>query len=206
MRPVRARTTPDCSRISEALSRPGIDPRGWLSLAVVDVWKVDPKHGVLYDVTLLPGGTPETARDGLLYGGSGYGLFRKIPIGAEVLVAIPDGDPDSGPVIIAVLWSEADPPPADATESEVFVLQVEDTKRLLLITTGGGTVDIEARGAGQVNVTAAKVNVISSDINLGAAGLGVNQGVVQGEAIDSLTGATFQALGSPSLLVKAKKA
>ena len=49
----------DPARLASLVSRPGIDPRIHLSLAVVDKVRVDPEHGVFADITLLPGEEPD---------------------------------------------------------------------------------------------------------------------------------------------------
>ncbi len=62
---------------------------------------VDGGADVLIDVQLLPSGTPCTARLGGLGGGPGLGFWAIPPVGAEVVVGVPEGDLEAGVVILA---------------------------------------------------------------------------------------------------------
>lgn len=84
------------------------------------------------------------------------------------------------------------------------------TKGAINVEATGGDVTIKSSAtvsvdATTVDVAATTVNVESSNVNLGASGLLPTQGVVNGEAIDTLTGLPFWFLGSASATVKAKK-
>lgn len=100
-------------RLAAALRAPGIDPRLWLTLAVVRELGVDPEHGVFADLSLVPTGDKETALVGSGYTGDGYGVWAPLQKDDLVLVAIPRGDPAMGPVIISRLWSGSEKPPAE---------------------------------------------------------------------------------------------
>jgi len=53
------------------------------------------------EVELHPSGTQLTVRVGSVAGGQGLGIWGVPPVGAEVLVAIPDGDLDFEPLIVS---------------------------------------------------------------------------------------------------------
>lgn len=181
--------TPDMSRISAAVSRPGIDPRDWFSRAVIKAYHVDPKLGPYVDVELQPSGDRETAEVGSIYAGNGWGIYARLRVGDQVVVGYPDGGPDSGLVVLQRLWCEPAPPPQSAVDNqEDLVIHVEPGKALRIVTSGDG-----------------KVVVQSDDVNLGEDDLGNTQGVVNGEGVDPFTGKTYWLLGNASGVVKAKK-
>lgn len=146
---LRSRVTSgiDVNRLANAVSRPGIDPRVWVSYAVCTSEPVvetrSGQQDVFVDVLLLPSGQPETARVGASYAGSGFGFYAPLHKDDEVLVCAPSGDPDEGLVVTQRLWSPADPPPeAAATYPEDVTLVVEEGKALRLNVSGGGKVYI----------------------------------------------------------------
>lgn len=135
----------DAGRLANAVSRPGIDPRIWVSYAVlVSEPVVDTQPDgmdVIADVMLLPSGMIETARVGALYAGNGFGLYAPLHIDDEVLVVAPSGDPDEGMVITQRFWSPADPPPAAVmNNTQDFTLVVEKDKNLRFSVEGSGNV------------------------------------------------------------------
>lgn len=135
----------DTSRLADAVSRPGIDPRIWVSYAVLisePVIVTDEKdQDIIADIMLLPSGTIETARVGAAYAGDGFGLYAPLHIDDEVLVVAPSGDPDQGLVITQRLWSPAALPPAEAQANpEDWTLVVEPDKNLRLNVKGSGNV------------------------------------------------------------------
>jgi len=174
--------TPDVVRMSEALSRPGIDPRIWAAEALVRAVHVDPEHGVLVDVTILPDGIEETARLAPIYAGSGWGLHLPVKVDDTVLVVAPHGNSDYGLEVVARRWEKADPPPASVAQyPDDVVLHVEPGRSLRVVVTGAGVVEF------------------------GGAGLTPMDGVVTGMGIDPFTGQTYYALQSASEVVRAKQ-
>jgi hypothetical protein len=137
----RAASGLDINMLSKAMTRPGIDPRSWCSLAIVQSVVIDEAAGVFCDVLLMPSKRRETARLGAAYAGSGFGFYAPVRVDDEVLVSAPGGDPAQGLVITQRLWSPADVPPAglEATPEDV-VLVVEADKSLRLTVQGGGNV------------------------------------------------------------------
>ena len=141
----RAASGLDFNMLSKAMTRPGIDPRSWCSLAIVQSVVIDEAAGVFCDVLLMPSKRRETARLGAAYAGSGFGFYAPVRVDDEVLVSAPGGDPAQGLVITQRLWSPADVPPAglEATPEDV-VLVVEPDKSLRLTVQGGGDVVVTA--------------------------------------------------------------
>lgn len=141
----RAASGIDFGLLSKALTRPGIDPRAWCSLAIVQSVVIDEAAGVFCDVLLMPSKRRETARLGAAYAGSGFGFYAPVKVDDEVLVTAPGGDPAQGLVITQRLWSPADVPPAglESTPEDV-VLVVETDKSLRLTVQGGGDVVVTA--------------------------------------------------------------
>lgn len=135
----------DVNRLAAAVARPGIDPRVWVSYAVLTSDPVvelrEGQQDVLVDLLLLPSGQPETARVGAMYAGNGFGLYAPLHKDDEVLVVAPSGDPDEGLVVMQRLWSPADPPPSAVSENPLDVtLVVENGRSLRLNVSGGGKV------------------------------------------------------------------
>lgn len=101
------RLRPDMSRIADALSRPGIDPRAWVVLARVDddpdaiVWDAD--IGWIVDVTFADGEGPITCRVTSESQGSSVGSIRPVRADSLVVVLVPNGDPNDEAVIIGDL-------------------------------------------------------------------------------------------------------
>lgn len=150
----------DVGRFGAAISRPGIDTRVWVSLAVaLDESNVDSKYGVFVDVQLVPSGEQYTARVPADYAGKGFGFYGRIHKDDDLVVAIPSGDPMDGPVVVARLWSEADTPPQQAIDDpDEVMLIVEKDRNLRLAVSGEGKVEIDADKT---------VTVKCSDIRLG---------------------------------------
>ena len=137
----RASSQIDFAALGRAMARPGMDPRAWCSLAIVQSVVVDEAEGVFCDVLLMPSKRRETARLGAAYAGSGWGLYAPPMVDDEVLVSAPSGDPAQGLVITSRLWSPADVPPADAaTHPEDVLLTVRPDRSLRIKVQGGGNV------------------------------------------------------------------
>lgn len=74
---------------------------------------------LLVEVELMPSRVKLTTRVGTVAGGGGGGVWKVPPIGAEVLVAIPDGDLDFQPTIAS--WYSSGNLPSDIGESTLVV-------------------------------------------------------------------------------------
>lgn len=140
----RVTSTIDTARLSNAVSRPGIDPRVWVSYAVlISEPYIEAKAGqqdIVVDIQLMPTGEEETARVGAIYAGNGFGLYAPLHEGDEVLVCAPSGDPDEGLVVMQRLWSPADPPPQAVYDHPTdMTLVVQPGKNLRLKAMGSGT-------------------------------------------------------------------
>lgn len=203
----------DVSRLGEAMARPGMDTRVWISLAIAMgdsmVEAADPDNGaggVWVDVMILPTGEEYTARVAADYQGDGFGFYGgKIHKDDELVVQAPDGDPSNGLVVHSRLYSATSAPSQDALNNPDDVsLVVEKDKSLrltvqgegqVIITTGGGDVTLDT-GGGKVYLAE---NAQDSSALVGM------DGVVNGQGIDPFTGATYFALQNASTLVFAKK-
>lgn len=175
-------TTVDTGRLAEAVSRPGIDPRCWVSIGIVTDVFMDPESGPLADILLVPGEDHVTAKLGSLYAGSGWGIYMPLYVDDEVIVGLTSGEMGEMPTVLQRLHSPADPPPQGA---------VDHPDDPLICVQPGHTLRIMVSGGGQVL--------------LGDDGLTAIQGVVQGEGIDLYSGQTYFALGNASTTVLAKK-
>jgi len=188
----------DVQRTGEALSRPGMDTRTWVSLAIINKVVIDADHGVFADVLLLPSEVEETARVATLYAGSGFGLYLPLEVGDEVVVIAPSGEPDEGLVVMPRLWCNADKPPADAASKPTDLLLVAKEGATVRIVTGGsGNIVIEPRGSGEVRLGAedaphpacrgdslqATLNALISDFNAHLHSMGLTNGPTSGPIV-----------------------
>lgn len=145
----RVTTSIDMGRLSNAVSRPGIDPRVWVSYAVLTsapyLETVDGEQDIVVDIQLMPTGEEETARVGAIYAGNGFGLYAPLYEGDEVLICAPSGDPDEGLVVMQRLWSPAAVPPQTVYDNpEDVTLVVKEGQNLRLKMLGAGTAYITA--------------------------------------------------------------
>jgi len=140
----------DMSRLSAAVKRPGVDTRCWVSLAVAlgDSIIDEDGGGIFVDVLLVPTEEEYTVRVGSEYAGDGFGFYRRVREGDELLIGIPSGEASEGPVILKRLWSAADPTPvADLNDDgegtiEDLILVVEPARNFRIKLTGGGQLRI----------------------------------------------------------------
>lgn len=161
MKRTRVGTKIDSQRLSALVSRPGIDPRVWCSLCVLDKLVID-DEGVFADVHILSTATAdddgnvvaqlETVRVASMYSGTGWGIYAPIEPGDEVIVNWPDGDPDHGGILVGRNWSAADPPPQLAQDNPAdFLLVTKKDVNIRIVAQGEGNVIIAA-DKGQVQL------------------------------------------------------
>lgn len=150
----RVSRTIDSARLSELVSRPGVDPRVWNEIGyVIKVFvdTTDDGAGVYADVHLARTATTDengevtaqvqTVRVGTLYAGTGFGLYLPLQPDDEVLISYPDGDPDSGGTIVARLHSPSDKPPQEAKDHpDDLILHVKKDANLRVLAFGSGNV------------------------------------------------------------------
>jgi hypothetical protein len=152
------RRSVDAGKISRLVSRPGVDPRTWITLARVVQTGFDPDHGFFADVEFEPTGEEQTCLIGAAYAGDGFGFFMPPKPDDIVVVAVPYGDQDSGPVIISRVWTGADKPMSDGgtgnEATEDVLLYVEPGKNLRVRATGGGGITMTTEGDGDIRLQA----------------------------------------------------
>jgi len=149
----------DAARLSALVSRPGIDPRIWASLAVVTAVQVA-EDGVFASLVLVPSELEVTARVAALYAGPGFGLYAPVEVDDEVLAVAPSGDPSEGYVVLPRLWSASDPPPAAARQNQGdLVLVVRDGRNLRVDVSGGGKVMVNGDADALALASKVKANV-----------------------------------------------
>jgi hypothetical protein len=135
----------DPSKIGEALSRPGIDPRTWTTLAVVTAVHVS-AQGVYVNITTIAG-IEETASVPSAYGGPGFGFYCPVAVGDCVVVAVPEGDWGAGARVLAQVWDQGSAPPDEAIENPRDVaLVIEPGRTIRILASGGGDAVIAAEG------------------------------------------------------------
>jgi len=176
----------DMARFSNAVSRPGIDPRIWVSYAVLTsepyIETVDGRQDVVVDLVLMPSLQEETARVGSIYAGNGFGFYAPMHKDDEVLVVAPSGDPDAGLVVMQRMWSPADPPPPELKENpEDVTLVIEEGKSLHLMTMGGGTIYLDALDGGSLTVNVEGGGNVNLNVDQGKVYLG-SEGATRGVA------------------------
>jgi len=129
LRRSRISGTPDLTRISAGVQRPGIDPRINCSLAyALGESTIDPKHGHYVEVKLIPSELELTCRVTQDYAGKGFGNHDGlIHAGDELFVIIPEGDPALGPFVVKRAWSELYAPPALVANNPKDIVRVLET-------------------------------------------------------------------------------
>lgn len=197
----------DTGRLRSLISGPGIDTRYHIVEAVVDKVTVDPNEGVFCDISILPFEQPETAFLGVPYAGGGFGFYFPVEVDDIVLVAIPDGDPGAGPVIVSRMWSAADKPftelqgtadpdnPGQYNPSSDVVLKTKSGANYKTIVSGGGDASIAVSGGGDVEITAAGTSVVKLQ--------DANQAFVRGNDFDTAIDNYVDAVQSYSVAVGA---
>lgn len=153
----------DISRLSSVASRPGVDPRTWITWASVRDIGFDAEQGIFADVTFIPTGETETVFVGSDYAGGEFGAYSPIEVGDIVVVAIPNGDPGAGGIIVGRAWRGADKPSANFkadqqvdgndVPTDNVVLRVRPGKKYVIRTSdSGGDIDIKVEGDGATTV------------------------------------------------------
>ena len=154
----RARRTVDISKLSSAVSRPGIDPRCWVTLAQVTDVGFDAAEGFFVDVEFLPTGEQQCCLLGSHYAGENYGQAALPQVDDVVVVVVPNGDQSAGPVVICKLWNAADPPPADGSSgtdpTDDYLLRIRAGRNYTLRASGAGGVSVITEGEGDVVIAA----------------------------------------------------
>lgn len=141
----RAGASLDMGRLAHGLAFPGIDPRTWVSVACVTKVRIDPDHGPMVDVILIPSGARSTARVGAEGATSGAGVWWPIQVDDEVLVGYPEAEPAHGLVVLRRLWALSDPPPGLAVDNPDDVLvQAPPGVNMRLVATNDGFVVVAA--------------------------------------------------------------
>lgn len=146
MRNKRKRRKPtkrfDMSEMIKALEDAGF-VRGFFScLGVVKAAQDGGQHfdldeeDLTVEVELMPSRMQISARVGTVAGGSGCGIWKVPPVGAEVLVAVPDGDMDFQPTIAS--WYSSGQLPEDIGEDVIVIAAPAGGK--VLIHDGSGSV------------------------------------------------------------------
>lgn len=111
----------DVGRLSMAVSRPGIDPRTWVSMARVDRdgdsvrWVGS--YGWVVDVTFYGDGLDQEGVPCRVLNngptGDGFGEYVPPAPGVEVLVGVPDGSPENSVVLGTLRNSDGCLPPSE---------------------------------------------------------------------------------------------
>jgi hypothetical protein len=135
----------DVAKASQAISRPGIDPRKFVDVGIVSAVAVD-ETGVHADVTTLEG-MEETVELSPPYAGAGYGLHLPIDLDHASLIAVPDGKWNAGGRVVGATWDRGSPPPREVIDNpDDVVLVVKPGQSLRVFVTGGGDVAISSDG------------------------------------------------------------
>lgn len=166
----------DHASMGQAFAAPGMDPRTWISYAIVDVpgeeqgdsqtVEFDKDDGQLYvNITLKPMDVPLRARLGMQSAGSGEAIYFPFCGGEEVLVAIPEGNMMAGAVILCRLNNAYDGFPFDSvgggdpTKNSTAIFRT----RTPLTIESGASVQIRSAAAGALLLLSGEGNVTLRD-------------------------------------------
>lgn len=117
------------NRISQGVSRPGIDPRVWASMAfAIDEEFVDAEHGSFIDVRLLPNGEEITCYVPQGYVGKDFGEHDQlIHKDDKLLVVVTNGDPNEGGTVVIRYQNNVDKPPQLVVDHPADFVRVQET-------------------------------------------------------------------------------
>lgn len=186
------------NRIGQAMARPGMDTRVWLTEGVVKSVSLSSTKGPYAEVLLLATayeddngeivGRIEKVRLTSPFAGDGWGMYSPIEVDDEVLVAFPDGDPDAGGWVVQRAWSGEDKPPSGYA-NDTFLVHVKDGHKLKLKAKdssvefdGNGNVTVAVSGTGKVKLQYA---ALTGGVDIAPNGSPTAQVLVQG-ALDSM--------------------
>jgi hypothetical protein len=137
----------------------------------------------------------ETATVGTLYGGSLFGSFLPLDTNSNVIVVAPDGDPNQGLVIVAVLHSASHKPPVVDDPAKEVMFCTKPEVGYTLTTDGGGPIKVLSKGSGNVTVKSQDGNLLLQE---------GNQAYVRGDDFASAVNQYTEATGTIiSLIVSA---
>jgi len=170
----------DQRTMAEAFSYPGIDPRVWVSYAIVETVQAETENPVDFDANdgqvyvdciLKPTNIPCRARTGGMFAGPGEGTYSPYVGGEEVLVAIPEGDAKGGCVILTRLNNGYDGFPQGSvagkdTDTNTFsmmrtrpALTIESGASIMLRSASLGAM-LQLAGTGAVTIRDGAANVL----------------------------------------------
>lgn len=186
----------DMATFGQALARPGLDTRQWISFATVDADTPDTRSVLFQDnngdalpwapqilVTLQPSGIAVPCRVASNLAGNGEGSWRPFVAGDEVIVAVPEGNEMAGCTIIGRLNQSIDIFPAtvagmDATKNTFafdrmrcpYVLETT-AGFLMRDATTGAALTVQSNGQVTLNSGDQHVLVMAADgLHLGLSG------------------------------------
>jgi len=161
------------------------------------------ESSVYLDVEMQPQGFELRAKWAPMYAGKNYGIYFPIQINDQVVVVLPDGDPNGDPVAITILHNEEDNLPSEALAAPEDIWIVAAPGRRIEIKGE----EVTANGVSKATIKAVQVNAAGSALTvLGDLGtLTVWDGVLTGRSLDPFTGLYHYSLGNASTKVRAKK-
>lgn len=200
------RSSVDLGRLAAAARRPGIDPRVWITRAVVTDVAFDKDHGLFADVQFQPDGDIETAVVGTDYAGDDFGEYWPIAVDDLVLVAMPMGDPGEGPTIIRKLFSGSERPPIQFSENDAGgeepttdpTLRLKDGVTMRIVGKNGANYRIELDGNATYEIVGTSGTTVKIDGDAGVRlGSPVLPNIFLGVARDT---DTITAAGTPGAI------
>lgn len=152
----RISTSLDTGRLAEAVARPGIDPRCWVSLAVIEDIAIDPDEGIFADVYTMPGRERLTARVMSPYIREQAGIFFPLKVGDEVVIGWPSGDSMLGICVLGRVFSPACKPSLEFAKDPAAVNvnipeTLDTTNDVVLVVEEGQSVRIKVSGPNSTN-------------------------------------------------------
>lgn len=165
----------DIAAARDLLAGPGIDPRQWVAMGVVDLpsddegtqtVEFDEDDGQVYvNVTLKPRDTPVRARLGQLFAGPGETMYVPFVGGEEVIVVMPEGDARTGAVILGRMNNAYDSFPfesvggANPKDNAIAMMRT----RTALTVESGASVLIRSAAAGAMMLLSGQGSVTLRD-------------------------------------------
>jgi hypothetical protein len=196
----RGRRRVDFGRLREASAGPGADPRVWIALGRIDddedAVRWEDELGWVVDVTFSGGGLdqegPVACRVTSAFGGDGLGRSEPPARGVVVVVAIPEGDPNTEPTVLGYLAGPGCAPPSAVNGDDITETKALGTH--LLVSDAAVDWQVEDGIRFKATGSSAKARLLAPAVELATQGAG--QAFVRGNAQKDALVTFLTALGT----------
>ena len=116
----------DMSRMADAFSKPGIDPRKWCSYCKIAGNPEIRESSVFVSAIIQPEGRVVTLRVPPEYSGPGVGIWMPLSVGETVVAVFPDGNQDAGGIVCKRMWDFENATPEEVRNKPAHLWLIAD--------------------------------------------------------------------------------